>query len=322
MSADFFSAYLFAFLFWFGIAIGALGLLMLHGLVGGEWGELINPFLRPAARTLPWLALLFVPLVFGLATLYPWANAAVAASDPLLRHQHLYLNVPFFLVRAAGYFLVWTFYAYNLTPRRSAAGLVVYMFTVSFALIDWMMSLEPAWISTIYPVMVLMGQVLAALAFAVVGLRWLAPRRQSDAVDKKPFRDVGNLLLTFVMMWAYTSFSQYLVIWSGNLPEEIAWYLPRQDGAWFWIAMALIVGQFFLPFAVLLGRRNKERLPRLAAISGFILAMNAVTLFWLIEPPLRKSGFPLRWTDPVLFVVLGAVWWHAFSVEFRKGGAA
>ncbi len=315
---QFFQSYLFAFMFWFGIAIGALGLLMLRQLVGGAWAELILPLLTSAARTLPWLALLFVPIALGLSTLYPWSRAATVAADPLLQHKHLYLNIPFFLVRAVFYFSVWSFLAYRLTHRRSAPGLVLYMFTVSFALIDWMMSLEPTWMSTIYPVMMIMGQVLSTLAFSICGLRFLLPQRWSEETDKKPFRDLGNMLLTFVLLWTYMSFAQYLIIWAGNLPEEIVWYLPRQEGGWFWVAMALVAFQFFLPFFILLGRRNKERLSRLVWVAALILAMSAVNLFWMIEPPLRPSGFSIHVLDLVLLLVIGAAWRHAFLLQFRK----
>jgi hypothetical protein len=312
------SSYLFAWMFFFGIAIGALGLLMMHQLTGGEWGDVILPFMVPAARTLPWLALLFVPVGLSLSALYPWARPALVAADPLLQHKHLYLNAPFFWARAVFYFAVWSFLTFRLTHRRSAWGLVLYMFTVSFAVIDWMMSLEPAWMSTIYPAMVTMGAALSALAFGVCGLRFLTPERWSESTAKKPFRDLGNMLLTFVMLWAYMSFAQYLIIWYGNLPDEIVWYLPRQAGGWFWIAMALIFLQFFLPFFVLLGRRNKERLSRLAWVAILILVMRAVTLFWLIEPPLRPAGFSVRVWDVVMFLLLGAVWLRAFFIQYRR----
>jgi hypothetical protein len=313
----FFSSYLFAFMFWFGLSIGALGLLLLHDLVGGEWGDLIRPFLVAAARALPWLALLFVPIALGASAIYPWARAAEVAASAKLQHNHLYLNLPFFCVRAIFFFAVWTWLANKRTPRFSAAGLVVYMFTVSFALIDWMMSLEPQWISTIYPAMVMMGEILSTLAFSVCCLRFLTPERWTETVAKKPFRDLGNMLLTFVMFWAYMSFAQYLIIWSGNLPEEIAWYLPRQQGGWFWVAMAMIAFQFFLPFFVLLGRRNKERLARLTWVAALILIMEAVALLWLIEPPLQSSWSKV-WLDPVLLVALGAAWRWAFLSGFRR----
>lgn len=328
----FFQSYLFGYLFWFGMGIGCLGILLLHHLVGGAWGDLIRPLLDAGAMTLPWLAVLFVPLLFGLPVLYPWARPAAVAADPLLRHKQPYLNVPFFEIRALLFFGFWCFAAYRLnqcsdlrTPeaserarRRSAPALVLYLFTITFALLDWMMSLEPHWYSTIYGAMVMIGQVLGALALMICGLAVFGGSHPARDVSPKPYLDLGNLLLAFVMFWAYMTFSQYLIMWSANIPEEIVWYMRRQQGGWFLVAMTLIAFQFFLPFLVLLGRRNKARLERLAGVAALIVGLRVLDTFWLIKPVFHPEGLSLHWLDAAALGTIGAIWIGAFLGRLRK----
>ncbi len=236
----FFRAYLVAYVFWIGIPVGCLALLMLHHLVGGRWGFMIQRLLEAGVQTLPLMAWLFIPLLFGLADLYPWARPEVVAADPLLQQKAAYLNVPFFITRAAAYFAIWILLGRLLTTwsleqdrtandtltqklqRLSGPGLVLYGLTVTFSAIDWMMSLEPKWSSTIFGMIFMVSYGLAALAFAIVAahlVRDQAPLTQVISADR--FHDLGNLLLALVMFWAYLNFSQFLLIWSENLAEEI-----------------------------------------------------------------------------------------------------
>ncbi len=333
---QFFVSYLFAYQFWFGIAAGCLGLVMLHALTGGAWGDVIHPLLEAGMMTLPWFALFFIPLLWGLPALYPWARPEEVLRDTVLQHKQIYLNVPFFELRALGYFGLWSWMAWRLhrwtrqsaegdadstqqMNRHSGPGLVLYFLSLTFAALDWMMSLEPHWSSTMYEVMIIVGYALAAFAFAICVLAWLRPPRPLvETWAQKPMWDLGNLVLAFVMFWAYLSFSQYLVIWSANLPEEITWYQRRQTGGWFWVAMTLIGFQFFLPFLALLGRRNKQRLERLAAIAALLLAVHLVELFWLVQPAFYPQGFHAHWMDGAVPVTLGALWLAVFLTQLKK----
>jgi hypothetical protein len=330
---QFFISYLFAYQFWFGIAASCLGLIMLHALTGGAWGEIIHPLLVSGMRTLPFLAFLFLPFIFGLHSLYPWSRPSEMAQDALLQHKQIYLNVHFFWLRTAGYFLLWSWMAWRLErwihrnarermAHHSGPGLILYLLSMTFALVDWMMSLEPHWSSTIYEPMVIIGQVLATLAFLICALAFISPRgllrRVKSPEQVKPFWDLGNLLLAFVMFWAYLEFSQYLIIWSGNLPDEIAWYLHRQGGGWFWVAMGLIVFQFALPFAALLSRTNKQSLDRLAWIALLILGVHLVDVFWLVQPAFFPGTFHVHWLDGAAPLCVGALWLAAFLTHLQR----
>ena len=246
---EFFRSYLLAYLFWIGIALGCLAIVMLHHLSGGAWGIVIRRLLESATRTLPLMALLFLPIVFGLSHLYEWARPE-ALGDKILRHKSLYLNVPFFLARAALYFAAWIAVVYflnkwSLKQDQTAApslsrqlellsgpGLVIYGATMTFASIDWVMSLEAHWFSTIYGLSFMVGQVLGAFAFVIAAAILLSSRKPlSEVISSEHLHDLGKLLLAFVMLWAYLAFSQFLIMYSGNLPEEIPWYMRRQQGS-------------------------------------------------------------------------------------------
>jgi hypothetical protein len=327
---QFFHSYLFAFLFWFGISLGSLGILMLHHLVGGTWGFVIQRFLETAARLLPLMALLFIPLLIGIPYLYEWSHDE-AMSDVALQHKSPYLNVPFFVVRAALYFAVWIFLAYQLTrwsrradetgdpelinrmERLSGPGLVIYGLTMTFAAIDWAMSLEPHWYSTIFGMVFLVGQALSAIGFAIILAYFYSHRKPLvDVITPKQFHDLGNLLLALVMLWAYIAFSQFLIIWSGNIAEEVTWYASRMHGGWNVIALLLITFHFGVPFLLLLQRRSKRRTEILSGIAFALLALRLVDLFWIVSPALHREGFFLHWTDLVAPVAIGALWLAAF----------
>ena len=250
---QFFRSYLFGYLFWIGIALGSIALVMLHHIVGGGWGFLIRRLLEAASRTMPLMALLFIPILAGMHYIYIWTHADLVAVDEILQHKQPYLNVPFFITRAVVYFLIWTGMVFFLNrwsleqdrtgdlslSRRlqmlSGPGLLLYGITVTFASIDWVMSLEPHWFSTIYGLLFIIGQALATMALAIVMVAKLSDRKPlSDLASPKHMRDLGTLMFAFVMLWAYFSFSQWLIIWAGDLPEENSWYLSRIKGGWGW----------------------------------------------------------------------------------------
>ena len=335
--AQFFRSYLVAYLFWLGIALGSLPILMLQYITGGLWGAVLRRILESATRTLPLLIVLFVPLLLGLTTLYDWAQPATVAHDATLQHKQLYLNVPFFLVRAAFYFAVWSVMIWFLnrwsalqdvdaTPglaRRleylSRGGLLLYSLTMTFASVDWVMSLEPHWFSTIYGILFIGGQVLAALAFAIPVAALLAEGSPfGDVITAEQIHDLGKRLLAFVMLWAYFAFSQFLIIWSGNLPEETPWYLSRLRGGWEWVGVALIAFHFALPFAVLLSRDAKRNAWSLAVIAGAIIVMRAVDLFWLVTPAFEHEGLGFHWLDLTTLIGIGGVWLAVFVWQLRE----
>src|SRR3954463_13134873 len=264
---QFLQSYLMAYVWCLGATLGCLALGMIHQLSGGEWGVLIRRPIGAASRVLPVLTGLFLPIAVGMSRLYSWTDANLVAHDEVLQHKHLYLNVPFFLVRAAVYFAAWNGLAFflnrwslqqdsNPDPRiarrmqkLSGAGLVIYGLTVTFASFDWLMSLDPHWFSTMYGGLMMGGQGLTGIAFLILVVAGLSRRPPLRAIVlPSHLHDLGNLMLAFTMLWAYFSFSQYLIIWAGNLPAEIDWYLHRSFTSWRFIALALVVTHFCVPF--------------------------------------------------------------------------
>lgn len=337
--AQFFHSWLLAYLFWIAIPLGAFGFVCLHNMTGGAWGFVIRRILESAAATMPLVAVLFVPLLLGLGFNYPWANPELVAESELLQHKALYLNVPFFIARAGLYFAVWIGASWLLVrwsarqdegdePRDkltrriqlvSGAGLPLYALTVSFAAIDWAMTLEPEWFSTIYGMIFVAGQGLTTLAFAIVALCLLRDREPLDEVVRPGhFGDLGNLTLAFVMLWAYLAFSQYLLIWSGNLPEEISWYLHRSQGGWQYIGPVLMALHFALPFLLLLPRGRKRDPVALLKVAVWILALRWVDLYWNIMPAFYPEGIHLSWMDLTIWVGIGGLWLALFLRHLRS----
>ena len=330
---EFFRAYLIAYVFWIGIPLGCLGILMIHHLVGGTWGFVIQRCLEAAVRTFPIMFLLFLPLLFGLPDLFVWARPDVVAADPVLREKAAYLNVPFFFGRAVIYFAIWITVGFFLSrwsqaQERSAdpvfierlqtlsgPGLVLYGLTVTFSAIDWLMSLEPHWYSTIFGMIFMVSHGLIALTFVIVAAYFLSRREAlRQIVAPWVLQDLGNLLLAFVMLWAYLSFSQFLLIWVENLQHEIPWYLHRLTGGWAAIGLALIVLQFALPFVLLLSRAVKRKPVALAAVASAVALMHFIELFWFVAPTFHPDGFSLHWMVIVAPFGIGGIWlWSFFS---------
>ena len=340
----FLRAYLFGFVFFAGLSLGCLAIVMLQHLTGGAWGIPIRRILESGTRTLPLVAILFLPIAFGLKRIYPWARPEEVAKDAILQAKEAYLNVPFFFARAAFYFAVWILFAWlinrwsleqdrsgspALTRRLqmlSAAGLVAYGLTMTFASIDWVMSLEPRWFSTMYGVMIIAGQALNALAFVTAALVLMSPRRPyADFVRTSHYHDLGKLLLAFVMFWCYVAFSQYLIIWAGNLPEEIPWYLRRFSGGWGWVGVALVLLHFALPFLLLLPEGANRNSRILASVAALVVLMRLVDVYWLVRPVFTQataaagsSHFQVTWLDLAAPIGIGGVWLAVFLWQLEE----
>lgn len=301
-------SYLLAYVFWLGIALGCLGLLMLHYVVGGRWGVPIRRLLEAGVGTLPLLLVLLVPLLLGLRELYPWARPDAAAAAAL-RHKRAYLNAPFFAVRLGLCFAVWLLLGFVLRRRSlaqdavahrrptealqrlSAPGLVLYALTVSFALWDLTATLDPHWYSTIYGLLMIDAQALTALAFVLLTLLPLSRRPPlAERVQREHLHDLGNLLLTLVLLWAYLSFMQLLITWSGNLPDEVRFYLPRLRPPFDRIGLGLVLFHFAVPFFGLLSRPLKRFWGSLLALALLLFCGAWLDLFWLVAPGFLRQG--------------------------------
>jgi hypothetical protein len=338
---QFFRAYLMAFMAWLGVTLGSMAILMLRHLTKGAWGMVIRRILGAAMRCSPLMALLFVPLLFGLPRLYPWARPLDLITDAHLR-EHLqeitktYLSVNGFIIRAVTYFAIWNLLSFLLTkwsaeqdhpPMRdhsnrfkalSGPGLILYGLTITFAAIDWVMSIDPGWISTIFGLSFLIGQVLSALCFAVVVERILFRYKpMSELLKPEQVHDHGKFMLAFIMVWAYFSFAQWLIIWAGNLPEEITWYMRRLNGGWGYIGLVLVLFHFAVPFVMLISRSFKRDITRLVWLAAWLSLMRYVDLFWIIEPNFSVT-FHLTWLDIVVPIAMGGLWLAFF---FRNLGS-
>ena len=335
---QFFHAYLVGFIFWIGITIGSLALLMLQHLTGGAWGLIIRRVLEAATRTLPLMLILFIPIVVGLNQIYPWTNRAAMDQVQALKEKAAhYLNPSFFMTRAALYFAIWSLMALALNwlslqqdrtadPKMrkrlqmiSGPGLGLLILTITFAAIDWVMSLDPAWSSTIFGLIFVASWSLSAMAFGILVMSWLSKREPMHTVVRTShFHDWGNLLLTLVMLWTYFAFSQYLIIWSANLPEETTWYVARKHGGWGIIALGIVILQFAFPFLTLLSRAAKTSPQKLALLAVLILAMRVVDVIWLVEPSFNRERFHLSWMDLVAPIAMGGLWIATFAWQLQK----
>ena len=333
----FYRSWLPAWLFWFEIAAGGLAILMLQYVTGGEWGLMIRRPLGAAARTIPLLAALFIPIVVGLPHIYIWANQEIVEKDHLLHLKQPYLNATGFTIRAAVYFALWIVWAWRLrslslkfyedrspdteVQRRkwAAAGLPMIVLTLTFASIDWVMSLEPKWYSSMFGISFTIGCGLSAYAYVTFLLTQLSKTKaMGEIVKPSHFRDLGNLMLAFVMLWGYTAFSQFLLIWYANLKEETPYYLKRSHGMWGVMAALLIIFHFFLPFTMLLMRAIKDRPKTIAIVTVIIIALRFVEIYWLTGPAWYGESFRFSWMTIAALVGIGGVWFW-FMVRQLKG---
>jgi hypothetical protein len=334
----FFEAYLIGWTFWTGIAVGSVALLMLQHLTGGGWGFVIRRILEASTRTLPFMAVLFIPILLGAHSLYHhWMDHEEAAKHEVVAFKTPYLNFPFFTVRAVVYFAVWIGLAYllnrwSLAQDRTAdnrytrkmrvlsgPGMVALIFTVTFASVDWYMSLEPEWFSTIYGFIYVASWSLSALAFTIAALATLSKDEPlKRIVAPLHFHDLGKLLLAMVMLWAYFAFSQYLIIWSGNLPEEITYYLKRVHGLWGGVILAIVILHFAAPFLFLLSRGLKRDPRKLVLVALLIIVMRMIDLIWMLAPAFEGSNWKWIGLDVLALLGFGGVWLAIFSWQLGK----
>jgi hypothetical protein len=336
---QFVHSWLIGFLFCLGLSLGSLGLLMLQHLSGGQWGLVSRRVFEAGSRTLPFVVLLFIPIALRLPVLFEWARPE-AAENAVIHAKAGYLNPTFFLVRAVIYFAFWlvlvtllnrwsaeqdsgraTSPADSVRFRAvSAPGLLFLIITITFASVDWIMSLDPEWFSTIFGLLTVVGWGLTTFALTIIVLGMLERSgAATDILKPRHFHDLGKLLLAFVMLWAYLSFSQFLIIWAGNLPEEIPWYVRRTTGTWGYVAIALVIGHFALPFMLLLSQDLKKRSRLLAGVAAFIILMRLIDIIWLVEPEFRPGTvFPIHWMDITLPLGLLGVWLVVFTRNLRS----
>ena len=338
---SFYSAYLTVYVAALSLSLGCMALVMLYHLVGGAWGTVIRRIMEAGMMTLPLMAVLFIPIWLNLPRLYDWARPDVVARDPqLVDITHTYLYSGGILWRAVIYFAFWIGMAYFLNrwssrqdfPESqgqstlrfralSAPGLVVYSLTFSFAIVDWVMSLQARWISTIYGLIFIAGAALAAFSFAVVIEHILGKRKpMSDYLTATQVHDHGKFMLAFVMVWAYFNFSQWLIYWAGNLPEEIPWFLRRINGGWGWVAMFLVLFHFAVPFAILLGRNFKRNLGSLVTLAAWLLVVRVVDIWWHVEPApsLHHNTIHLSWSMFAVLAGIGGLWMAYFFRNLRS----
>jgi hypothetical protein len=331
----FFRSYLVGWVFWTGVALGSLALVMVHTLTSGSWGVAARRVLEAASRTLPYMLLLSIPLVLGMDQIYSWVHPA--AHDEILAKKAAYLNQPAFLIRLLIYFAIWLFLSFSLNrlaarqdreadpgliarmKRIAAPGIVIWCLCVTFAAVDWLMSLDPHWYSTMYGVWMIGSMGLSALAFLIVISVWLWRREPMNGVLRPGhFHDWGKLMLAFTMLWAYFSFSQFLIMWAGNLPEEIVWYKHRITGGWGAVALIIVLFHFALPFLLLLSRDLKRNPRLLVLVAGLMMVMRLVDLFWQVEPGFHEHVPAFYWMYAAAPLAIGGIWLWLFLGELKK----
>lgn len=338
---DFYRSYLMGYLFWIGISLGSLAIVMMQYLTGGAWGTVTRRTLESASRTLPLLALLFIPIAIGIPHLYDWSNADLVGREFVLRHRHAYMNADMFILRAIIYFAIWLGFSYFLNKwslqqdsqedldarisvqKRlaaiSAPGLILYVFTVTFSAIDWAESLETDWFSTMWGFLFVASQGLAAFSFVIIALALLSRREPlASTLRESHFHDLGKLLLTFVMLWGYFAFSQLLIVWSGNLTDEIPWYLRRLATSWGWLGVLLILLQFIVPFLLLLSKPLKRNALLLSGVVVILLIARVVDLMWIVMPGYYQHGFRLHWLNFSVPAAMGGLWIGLFLWQLQK----
>lgn len=333
--AEFFRAYLAVYMFVLGLALGSMALLMIYHLTGGAWGYLIRRILESAVATMPLVAIAFLPIGFGAGYLYPWAGQEPMTEE--LRLKEPYLNLPFFWGRAAIYLVLWIVFARMLVrwSRRqdkapddryllklnglSGFGLVVYGITLHFASVDWLMSLVPVFHSTIFGPLALAGHLLSALGLALIVFAHVCKYPPtSEAFSRKALNDLGNLLLTFVVIWAYMAWFQYMLIWIANLPVDIVWYLPRGRHGWEVIAVLLAIFHFGVPFFLLLLRAVKQRPDALAWVAGLLLFMQLVFMYYQVMPSFVGTSIGEHWMDFLMPIALGGIWLAVMLARLKR----
>ncbi len=346
---QFFRAWLIGYMLWLGVALGSMGLMMIHHLSGGAWGMVVRRVWEASSRTLPLLTVLFIPVLLGLNRLYPWTHTELMQTDAVLRHKAIYLNPTFFLARAAIYFIGWNLIAWRMTAlsraqddgdvsatrsmqRLSGAGLVFLALSITFVGVDWFMSLNPDFYSTMFGFLFMNYLGLAGLAFTIVMATYLRKTEPMSALFRPShFADYGKLTLAFVMMWAYFQFSQYLLVYAADLKEEIPYVLTRIDGGWQYLALFLLIFQFVVPFCLLLSRPLKRTPERLVKLAFWLLIVRVIDTFMYVTPEFSTAGanrwfvagehgsvFFVSWLDIVTPIAIGGIWFWMFFTQLRQ----
>lgn len=327
---QFFHSYLVSYAYWVSLGVGGLFFVLLHHLVGVEWSIVLRRITETVMVTLPVMAVFFLPVIFGMHDLYHWSHPEAVAEDPILQGKSGYLNPVFFIVRTAIFFAVWfvlarLLYRYSIRQDQgenttskmhnlSAAGMILFAFTVTYAAYDWLMSLEPHWYSTIYGVWFFAGSILTYLCFTVVfGLFLRGKGVLETAIKTDHYHDLGKLMFAFTIFWAYIAFSQYFLIWYANIPEETIYYLKRWNGSWQTVSLVLVFGHLMFPWLALVSRGAKRNLLFLKLIAIWVLVMHWVDLHWAVMPNHHKDGFHLSWMDVSTMLGIGGMFlWYFF----------
>lgn len=341
-------SWLLGFIFWGGLSIGCLGILHLQYLTGGAWGVVIRRSLEAGVRTLPYVALFFIPLMIGVVgrNVYEWTH--LPPTDHVMEHRGVYMTTWFWGLRTIIYFAIFFFMGWYLNSkareqdastspegafralekasRFSGPSLVFFAITVTFATVDWVLTLDPHWFSTIWGLLFVAGWGLSTICFMIALMAYFADAAPMNHIlGKRHFHDLGKLMLALVMVWAYFNFSQFLIIWSGNLPEETTWYLTRMKGGWGWMGAFLIIFHFAFPFLVLLQQDFKRHAKWLAGIAIFVLLVRMIDMFYQIGPTPRidahgmeQGAFYISWMDIAAPIAIGGIWLWLFFGELTK----
>ncbi|HZU21308.1 MAG TPA: hypothetical protein VE998_00660 [Terriglobales bacterium] len=333
----FLRGYLVAYMDWLALTLGSLAIICLIHVTTAQWGFAVRRILEAAARNISLLTLLFIPIAVGMTRLYPWAHPG-ADRDFLTHLQRPYLNPGMWILRAVLYFATWNISAWALSRwswlqdsppdhayrRRfqnfAAAAIVMWGWTMTFASVDWMMSLDNHWRSTIYGFYVMAGQGLSGFAFVIIAavLLWRY-RPISEYLTITHLHDMGKLMFAFLILWAYQAFSQGLIYWAANLKDEVNWYVNRTTGGWWWVGIAIILLHFFVPFFLLLSQDLKRDTGKLIVLAAWMLVMRWVDLYWLIIPnfPDTKGHFTISWSALAATIGIGGLWIYAFLVNLK-----
>ena len=336
----FFESYLFAFMFWTGLALGCFVMLSVQHLAGGSWGALIRRPLEAGSMVLPAMAILFIPLIFGMGSLYEWTHADFLASHPVVAAKTDYLNTPFFIIRSAVYFLIWglgAWYFFRQSGKQddsesdsgrigfrlktvSAMWIMIYILTMTLAGVDWSMSLTPEFFSGIYSVILMIGQAISAVCFIIFIMVYMASKDEEidELLTSKRLQDLGNFLMAFTMFWAYTSVAQLVIIWSNNVIETNPYYVLRFSPGWRAVGMFIIFFGFFAPFVILFSRWVKRKRRALVLVAVWAIFIRLLDLFFIVIPNYGREGFPLHLLDVVLIIAMGGIWLGVFALAFKS----
>lgn len=338
--AVFFQSYLFAFIYWGGFAIGGLGVLLMGHTVGGRWCATARRFFEAQMRTLWLVAIFVVILLFGLHDLYPWTHVDTfreLADRNVLHHKQPYLNIPFFIGRVVLYFAVWWFWGMRVrgmadrqdetgdpTLRErmrafSAPGVLVFTMTATFAYIDWILSADAQFFSTVYGAMILIGDILQTFALSILVMIFTSRGdRFGGRINSVILHDLGNLMFAFTIFWTYLTASQLIIVWPANLPQELVWYLDRVHGFWKYFALVTALSMFAIPFLALLSQARKRDPRRLMKVCIWLLVARIIDVYWIVEPTYRNHGFWAYWTDFAAFIGVGGIWVFVYLRELRQ----